>query len=171
MMYGGTEANNCLIAGNTNNWCGGAVFLWGSSIKLNGCTVAGNNSGASKGGGIYFLSCNPATLTNCIVWGNTTTDSSSNFYFESSTTNFSYTCSGPVQTGTGNTNSDPLFVGAAAGNYRLTANSSCVNKGTYQSWMTGAADLDGHRRLDKFSGIVDIGCYEYVPKGTLFTIP
>ncbi|MBU1735686.1 MAG: hypothetical protein KJ692_10665, partial [Verrucomicrobia bacterium] len=176
-MKSSTEANNCLIAGNigVGTYCGG-VFAWGSNIKLNSCTIVGNDSGTtadSKGGGISFYQ-HDATMTNCIVWGNFGVGVYSNICIGSSspyTQTFSYVCSGPVQAGTGNTGSDPQFVGQAGGNYRLGANSPCVNAGIYQSWMTGAADLDGHRRLDKFTGIVDIGCYEYIPKGTLFTIP
>ncbi|MBU0716193.1 MAG: hypothetical protein KJ964_12630 [Verrucomicrobia bacterium] len=169
-MNSSSEANNCLIAGNTNtNYGSGGAFLWNSPVKLNSCTIVGNNGGTKEGGGLYFYSCS-VSLTNCIVWGNTSTTSSSNYYGASAQT-FSYTCSGPVKDGTGNTGSDPQFIGQAAGNYRLGENSPCVNAGIYQSWMTGAADLDGHRRLDKFSGIVDIGCYEYVPKGMLVTVP
>ncbi|MBU1734833.1 MAG: right-handed parallel beta-helix repeat-containing protein [Verrucomicrobia bacterium] len=170
-MNGGTEANNCLITGNTNINQGGGVFAWGSSMKLNSCTIVGNNSGPSHGGGLEFYAGTNITLTNCIVWGNTTTLTTSNYYESTSTAIFSYVCSGPIKAGTGNTGSDPQFVGQATGNYRLAANSPCVNAGIYQSWMTSAADLDGHRRLDKFSGIVDMGCYEYVPKGTLITVP
>ncbi|MBU0714313.1 MAG: right-handed parallel beta-helix repeat-containing protein [Verrucomicrobia bacterium] len=176
-MEGGSEANNCLIAGNIGlgTYCGG-VFVWGSDIKLNSCTIVGNDAGVSensKGGGVSFYQ-HYATMTNCIVWGNLGVGVYSNICIASSspyTATYMYVCSGPVQTGTGNTGSDPQFVGEATGNYRLTANSPCVNKGIYQSWMTGAADVDGHRRLDRFSGIVDIGCYEYVPKGTIVTVP
>ncbi len=170
MIYN-TEANNCLIAGNSGIYCGGGAFLWNDQVKLNSCTIVGNNGSPHYGGGLYFYQTTNTTLTNCIVWGNTSAGTGSNYYVDVSTATFSYVCSGPIRSGTGNTDSDPQFIGQATGNYRLAANSPCVNKGTYQSWMTGAADLDGHRRLDRFSGIVDIGCYEYVPKGTLVTVP
>jgi hypothetical protein len=29
-------------------------------------------------------------------------------------------------------------------------------------------DLDGHNRIDRYSGIVDMGCYEYLPAGGLY---
>ncbi len=57
-----------------------------------------------------------------------------------------------------------------AGNYRLNANSPCVNTGSNQDWMTNAVDLDGNRRIDRFSGRVDMGAYELFPKGTIFSI-
>jgi len=37
--------------------------------------------------------------------------------------------------------------------------------------MTGAVDLDGHSRIDRFSGVVDMGCYEYLPQGFMFSAP
>jgi len=46
-----------------------------------------------------------------------------------------------------------------AGNYRLTANSPCVNAGTNLPWMAGAEDLDGGQRI--LNGRVDIGAFEY----------
>jgi hypothetical protein len=60
--------------------------------------------------------------------------------------------------GSGNISSDPLFVNAAAGNYRLQASSPCINTGTNESWMTGATDLDGTPRI--VGGTVDMGAYE-----------
>ena len=52
----------------------------------------------------------------------------------------------------------------------MASGSPCVNTGTNQDWMYGALDLDGKRRLDVHYSIVDRGCYEYVPVGTLFII-
>jgi len=37
--------------------------------------------------------------------------------------------------------------------------------------MNGAFDLDGHSRIDRFSGVVDMGCYEYLPAGTMYSVP
>jgi hypothetical protein len=36
--------------------------------------------------------------------------------------------------------------------------------------MAGAVDLDERSRIDRFSGKVDMGCYEYLPSGTAFTL-
>jgi hypothetical protein len=36
--------------------------------------------------------------------------------------------------------------------------------------MSGALDLDGRSRIDRFSGIVDMGCYEYLPGGSMYLI-
>jgi len=34
-----------------------------------------------------------------------------------------------------------------------------------------ALDSDKHSRIDRFSGIVDMGCYEYLPQGTIYSVP
>ena len=53
---------------------------------------------------------------------------------------------------------DPLFADRANGDYRLTAASPCVDKGTNE--LSGAdADLNGGARI--VNGTVDIGAYEY----------
>jgi hypothetical protein len=68
-----------------------------------------------------------------------------------------------------NIESNPQFVNKDTGNWRLQRTSPCVNAGTNEDWMT--LDLDGHFRIDRLSRIVDIGCYEYFPQGTVFSIP
>ena len=47
--------------------------------------------------------------------------------------------------------------------------SPCINAGANQSWMqeAGGVDLDRRQRLDRFSRLVDMGCYEYVPTGMM----
>jgi hypothetical protein len=62
-----------------------------------------------------------------------------------------------------------MFMNTNAGNYRLSQNSPCINAGLNQAWMDNASDLDGaHRRIDSFSHIVDMGCYEYLPSGSMY---
>ncbi|MFH1476335.1 MAG: hypothetical protein ABIH24_02420 [Verrucomicrobiota bacterium] len=170
VMAYASSINNCLIAGNTaTNGSSGGVFAWHYPVTLNSCTIAGNSDTTSAGGIQFYFG--HTGMTNCIIWGNTSSGGSSNYSFNAGTCTLSYVCSGPVRVGTGNTGSDPLYVGQASGDYRLTKYSPCVNVGIYQSWMTDADDIDGHRRLDKFSGIVDLGCYEYIPQGTLVSVP
>lgn len=57
---------------------------------------------------------------------------------------------------------DPLFVNAAAGDYRLQTSSKCIDAGT-SSWMA-ADDMDGNPRSKDGNGDgvskPDIGCYE-----------
>ena len=58
---------------------------------------------------------------------------------------------------------DPLFVNAAADNYRIQRLSPCKNAGRNGTWGAAALDLDGNPRIYRFghkNGIVDLGCYE-----------
>jgi len=79
-----------------------------------------------------------------------------------------YSC-GVDYSGNNNIAGDPLFAGTNAGNYRLTANSPCINTGTNQTWMTGAVDRDERPRIDRLSGRVDMGAYEFIHKITLIS--
>jgi hypothetical protein len=79
-------------------------------------------------------------------------------------------CSVALAQDQGNIINNPLFVDRGNNNYRLSKDSPCRNTGMNESWMTNAVDLAGYRRLDRFSGLVDMGCYEYVPSGTMVII-
>jgi hypothetical protein len=172
--YGGT-LYNCLVAGNsvtTNslgyNYGGGTY-----ASMLYNCTVVGNSAG--YGGGVYG-----STSVNCIVYFNTVTNNNngSNWY---ATVVFSNSCTTPAVGGwaAGNITNDPMFVDSGSGygtnlvvgNYRLKLGSPGINAGQNQVWMNGTSDLDGHHRLDVYSRIVDMGCYEYLPSGMMVKIP
>ncbi len=163
-QYGGgvfeSTLYNCLLSGNTSYWDGGGAY----SSTLYNCTVA-ENTAVSNGGGVYA-----GSLYNTIVYFNTALDGSN--WWNVST--FTHTCTAPAATnGAGNIGANPIFVNTNAANYRLSVNSPCINSGTNYSWMTNAVDvrsvdLDGNRRIDRFSGRVDMGSYELAPKGTLF---
>ncbi|MBQ9430868.1 MAG: hypothetical protein IJU44_04875, partial [Kiritimatiellae bacterium] len=70
---------------------------------------------------------------------------------------FRYTCVSPLYSGTGNINSDPRFVDAGSGDYRLLADSPCINVGS-SSYVNGSLDIFGNVRVQ--DGTVDMGCYE-----------
>ena len=73
----------------------------------------------------------------------------------------SHCCVHPAASGLDNISDDPMFVNAAAGDYRLSCGSPCINAGTNQPWMVGAMDIAGERRVARI--IVDIGAYEVQP--------
>lgn len=181
VSYGGASyydtLNNCTIASNSSGYGGGAWYgtlynclLVGNratsggggasygSILIN-CTMVGNWA-ASYGGGTYS-----ATLTNCIVYFNTAGTGNANYIAGTS----AHSCTTPLQTGTGNTSSDPRFADTNAGNYRLVTGSPCINKGTNDlAWMATGVDLDGKKRIQ--SEIVDMGAFEFIPVGSVFSV-
>ncbi len=138
-LYG--KLHDCLFVGNTaGSWGGGAY----ESVLYN-CTLTGN--GAYDGGGVFR-----ATALNSIIWGNTATNGEN--YFQGSISN---SCTTPDPGGTGNVASDPQFVDAAAGDYRLQATSPCLDAGE-DGAVSWAEDLDGNQRI--VYGAVDMGAYE-----------
>ena len=140
--YGG-RLSNCLLDGNSaaagGGSCGGTLV---------NCTVVGNV--ADCGGG-----SDNDMLYNSIVYFNAAPNGTN--HFESH--GFS-SCSSPALSGNGNMTNNPLFLGAA-GNYRLSASSPCIDRGN-GDYVDAATDLDFHPRI--LSGCVDLGAYEYQPQ-------
>jgi hypothetical protein len=73
--------------------------------------------------------------------------------------------------GSGNITNNPAFVDYANFNFRLANSSPCINAGVNEVWMNDVFDLDGRSRIDHFSRIVDMGCFEYLPSGIMVTVP
>ncbi len=139
--------NNCLLFGNVSTNAGGGA----EGAELNNCTVSGNSAG-NNGGGVWG-----GTLRNCIVYGNSATSSAvANWVALDS--NSMYSCTTPLAPGMGNITNNPRFVDVAGANYHLGASSLCIDRGVNESWMDGATDLEGNRRI--INGTVDMGCYE-----------
>ncbi len=111
------------------------------------------------------------TIQNTIIASNSA-DTDTDIYATGAITNiFSYSCSPTFNSfppGVGNIQANPLFIDADK--FRVQPNSPCLNAGTNQAWMAGDVDLDGWTRIDRFSRLVDMGCYEYIPGGMMFGI-
>jgi len=82
----------------------------------------------------------------------------------------SYSDIGGGWAGTGNINSDPLFVNAAGGDYHLQATSLCFNAGNNSLVPVGVTlDMDGNPRINNRT--VDMGAFEYqVPGAPAITL-
>lgn len=148
---------NCLVYSNVddsaNAW-GGVCSVQGGTLVVESCTIA-DNSGAGLGYG-YSGSL---VATNCIVYFNPNNPPASAM---------KYSCA-PNLSGSGNVTGDPKFVNRAAGDYSLQGGSPCINVGTNLAWMTGGyTDLAGKGRISGAS--VDMGAYEFTPKGTMISI-
>ena len=153
-LYSVTAYSSLIWDNDCGGWGGGAL-----DSTLYSCTIVGNEAAATGGG------ANGGTVWNCIISGNLPDDLHDVTDYYSCATN---------ATGPGSITNNPLFVGGS--DYRLQADSPCINAGTNQAWMTDAKDLDGNERLWPRGGTVDVGCYERgssatYPKHYLFRAP
>ncbi len=165
LFSGGTlnsAADDCLFIENSAGGGGGGA----AGGALNNCTVSGNAAGCS-GGGVSdgfppdFFGW-PSTLNNCIVYFNTATNGANYLQEHGGVLNYSSVTPMPTN-GIGNITNAPLFVDAGAGDYRLLADSPCINAGN-NAFAPGDTDLDGNPRI--VSGTVDIGAYEFQGTGS-----
>lgn len=165
------ELRSCLIISNalstaaySGERAGGAHLTKGRAVN---CTVAGNASGqAGKAAGVYVAQA--GSLVNSIIYDNGGVEGELNVKVEKETTDLVkynlYPETGAVTTeGANNMAADPLFKGAAVGDYRLTRNSPAVNAGLKEDWMVDTLDLAGNARVN--GRTVDLGAYELVVKG------
>ncbi len=184
LIAGNGRMTGCLIAENRASMAGG----YGGGVGINNgalnftmenVTIVSNNA-VSYGGGVAApADVSASSIQNSILYGNIslTAIRSNVFLAAGSGLTFTNCCVAPLSyatdqpvTGASNLEADPLYASLAGGDYHLSRTSPCINAGANQHWMAGAADLDGRRRLDRWSGIVDMGCYEYTPNGTAFSL-
>jgi hypothetical protein len=92
--------------------------------------------------------------TNCIVYYNWAGGSGDNWC----DSGLQFCCTTPSPGGTGNITGDPQFVSYYLRDLRLSGSSPCIDAGTNQDWMAGAADWDGKPRI--INGRADVGAYE-----------
>ncbi|HEY3267599.1 MAG TPA: right-handed parallel beta-helix repeat-containing protein [Armatimonadota bacterium] len=130
-----SDGGDALIVNNTivGNTQGSAVQLWGYTGLLANNVIAFNSSGVDS-----QLSIEQARH-NCL-WGNVSGDGAS------------------IVGLNGNLAADPRFVDRALENYRLAADSPCIDGGLDTAVFANALDLDGKPRLLGLH--VDIGAYE-----------
>lgn len=159
---------NNLVIGNSAHCYGGGLYKCDGAIENN--TIIGN-SAVDGGGGVD--DCKSRRFRSCILWGNTAVEGADHQLHASSTP--SYCC---IQdwsgSGEGNIAQDPRFVDPAGpdgqpetyedNNYRLSADSPCIDAGKTEFWMFHGVDLDGNPRVSygTSSLTVDMGCYERV---------
>ncbi|MDR0830086.1 MAG: T9SS type A sorting domain-containing protein [Prevotellaceae bacterium] len=154
---------NVIICGNTATYDGGGIAAIATAHPiLTNVTISGNNA-TRYGGGIYGYDYG-YTIKNCIVWGNES-GYGSNIYVFSSYGGITYNYSligGEYISGTGNiTRTDPLFVNASIGDYRLQPASPAIDAGSdalYTGLITDK-DLAGNPRF--VGSTIDMGAYEW----------
>lgn len=177
-LHNGGILRNSLIK-NNGSAAGAAIYIE-KDAEVQNCTVVCNITTNGVAGGMQVTGGGgEILLDNNIIWLNDTLSyASSNYSRGSGNVIAKNNCVGSTATdfdygnpALGNISADPLFVDDA-GDYALQALSPCVNAGNLavSAWMFTGTDMKGHRRLDKVSALVDMGCYEYVPVITIFQI-
>lgn len=163
---------------------GGAVYSYaGSSILMENCLLAGNES--SGGSDVLRANDSVLSLNSCTIAG-ATPDSTADFSIvlsdlsiknsiidsvplltasTESTAQIEYSFLVDPQPGPGNITGDPMFRNPEIGDYRLQLNSPCIDSGTAANLMT---DLEGNvRPVDipavgfEGTGAFDMGAYEF----------
>ncbi len=164
----GCKLINCTITGNTAAGPSAAQGGGASSCVLQNCLLTGNSAVQGPGGGAAYsglINCTVVSnstsfaggtyasyLRNCIVYYNSDPDHAADNYVK-------FSCTTPLADGPGNITNAPLFVDATAGNFRLQANSPCIDAGNNE-YVTSPVDLEGKERI--VGGTVDMGVYEWV---------
>lgn len=145
------------------------------------CTFTNNDSN-SQGRAIY-QDYQTLTVVNCILWGDTGTGGAEINSVNSATVNVTYSDVQGGYSGTGNINSNPLFIqspnGSSEGNLELSSDSPAIdvgnNSGVPPFMITDAA---GNPHIVDYPGTgastatVDMGAYEaQVPTVLSATLP
>jgi len=161
--YSSPTITNCTITDNiasstsSKGYGGGIWCAYYSSPSITHCTIAENNAD-TKGGGILCGVDSSPTVTNCILWGDSASQGPEIYignedYPSTLTVSYSdvqggqsaaYVESGcTLSWGSGNIDSDPLFIDASNGDYHLSVTSPCIDAGTNAGIDT---DIDGQYR-------------------------
>ncbi len=153
------ESSKVIGYNNLISGCNIGIAIKDSSTPdLSNCTIVKCNFGVRAYQKNFGMGGGKGTVTNSIIWNCTNSVSLEN----GSTTTFGF-CDiqgTNVWPGPGNITNNPSFVDILHTNVHLNADSPCLNRGTNQTWMAGAVDLDG---LPRISGTyVDMGVYERV---------
>lgn len=146
---------NNIIYNNSADDNGGGIYLGGGPSSITNCSIIDNS--AYDGGGFYASSVFYSIVTNTIVWGNHATYNTQIRDGGVSST-FTYCDIEGGWSGTGNIDSDPLFVDESGGDFHLTYTSPCKDAGDNSS-VTESYDFEGDPRISYTT--VDMGADEF----------
>ncbi len=132
-----------IIIGNNTGYAGGGISCENSNPNLENVTISDNSAG-SYGGGVWS-SGSSTSLVNSILWN----DSPDEIYISSGSVIVTYSDIQGGWEGTGNIDSDPLFVDPENGDYHLTEDSPCIDAG------------DPNSPLDPDGTVTDMGAWFY----------
>ena len=156
--YGGT-LKNCILTGNRDGYVGSGARI----SKLHNCLLVGNYGNGACHSWLYncTVTDNSYGIWDCssyysIIWGN----SIDSYISPGFTHCVQYrTCISSVRYEEDECiHSEPMFVAAESGDYRLVEGSPCIDSGS-NDYVETDSDFLGNARIA--NGTVDIGCYEY----------
>ncbi len=169
-IHGGILENSLIVGNKARN---GAGVMVNDGGTIRNCTVVGNVAGSAAGnehegcGGVVIRN---GSAVNCIIVDNldTLVGDRTSAASNAKGSGFSHCCVlGGV--GTDCVTDDPMFRGAARGDYRISSSSACASAGLYQDWMDGAVDFFGVPRATA-SHKVSIGFSQAASAGTCFLV-
>jgi len=180
--HGEIIVNSNVIARNTaTHWTAGiSANTTDGSIHLINNTIVGNVVSSGHGAGISLWMENELSAVD--MYNNIIQDNSASYEGEiyispwsAAATVFAYNnnfnpekFTGTFTRASGNINADPVFVNAAAGDYRLTFGSPCIESGKNVPSLFFETDFEGDERV--LGVAVDIGADEYYPSGPTYTL-
>jgi hypothetical protein len=144
---------NCLITGNDASDGGGVSVFQNGSATLDRCTIAGNIAITGTGGGLGVVT-GSVTVTNCILWDNSTGQISGPL----GTVTVTYSDVEGGFDGTGNIDADPLFSDAPNGDFTLDCVSPCIDAGNPAGTDMGAFEATCLPATVTVSGTVTSNC-------------
>ncbi len=148
---------NNIIIGNEAD-LGGGIESEMSTPEIVNNTITENRANTS-GGGIWCVGSD-APITNTIVWGNTAGHADPEIHLTlGSDPAVTYCDVGGGWPGTGNIDADPWFVEPAIGDYHMTFDSPCRERGNHNAPHLPQKDFEGDWRDP--CGIPDIGADEF----------
>lgn len=162
-----TSILNCIYANNTATIRAGGVGTSTNGIAtITNCTFYLNDAGLE--GGALFFAESACDARNCIAWSNTPDQIAA---LGAPTVRYSDIQGG--YTGTGNIDSDPMFVNAAGEDFDLQSGSPCIDAASNSLAVGVTEDFDDDpRRIDDpntvdtgdgDAPIIDMGAQEFQP--------
>ncbi|MCB0587142.1 MAG: right-handed parallel beta-helix repeat-containing protein [Phaeodactylibacter sp.] len=150
---------NCLLARNYSNLEGGGIYITNSqSPTFINCTIVSNEA-RTRGGGVFAFNGWPIRMRNCILWGNVAPEDPG-ITAESSDITYSNIQDG--WTGTGNINTNPVFVNRYTEDYHLHSISPCIDKGDPEDDFSHEPQPNGGR--------INMGAYGNTSEAASFVL-
>ncbi len=157
-----TKVTNCVFSGNSATGSNGGGAMWigtSSACTIRNSTFVANS--ATTLAGCLINTSGTSTISNCILWQNTGPGgmtSANQLTNSGGSTTVSYSIAQGGLAGTGNLNTDPLFVDAPTRNFQLQLTSPAIDSGSNAMVPAGTIlDLASAPRFVDLPTVVDTG--------------